>query len=258
MIGEIQMDVELLYAHGLKDLLSPVRHVAGIRFRLELQLDGPDVLLRAERPKVGLLMIKKLLINPSSDLKVEFELSYLNGTDSFESGKLLVALREAPVQLFGLPLHEDGERVPDEADDAQGDHDGDEHGADGIGDHPAEELHEDGRDDDAHAAQRVRQDVKEDAVHDDGAAGRLVTSVGMAVSAGMGMAVARPVVTVPVSPATVRVAVMAVPVVEVVQVPCVRIAYLDAQRLLFFMSRMGMIVAATSSVAVPVMECKNA
>ena len=47
----------------------------------------------------------------------------------------------------------------------EGDEHGDEDGADWVGDHPAEHLHEDGRHDDAHAAQGVRQDVQEHALH---------------------------------------------------------------------------------------------
>lgn len=43
------------------------------------------------------------------------------------------------------------------------DEDGDEEGADGVGNHPAEVVDQCGRDDHSHTAQRVSHDVQEDA-----------------------------------------------------------------------------------------------
>lgn len=51
--------------------------------------------------------------------------------------------------------------VLQQRDDAEEDERGDEERADGVGDEPAELADEDGGDDDAHAAQRVGQDVEE-------------------------------------------------------------------------------------------------
>ena len=42
---------------------------------------------------------------------------------------------------------------------------GNEDGADGVGNHPAEQMHEDGADDDAHRTQSVRNNVQEHALH---------------------------------------------------------------------------------------------
>ena len=81
---------------------------------------------------------------------------------SFFVSYFFKCFREGLVQLDRLPLHENLDRLRDETPDAHGDQESDEDGADGIRDHPAEHLHQDRRDDDAHAAQRVGQDVQED------------------------------------------------------------------------------------------------
>lgn len=64
------------------------------------------------------------------------------------------------VELFGLPLHQDHHRFLDQAPNTQSDEEGDEDGTDGISNHPVEQVHENGRDDDTHTSKSVSQDVK--------------------------------------------------------------------------------------------------
>ena len=107
---------------------------------------------------------------------------------------LVVALWQIVIQLSGLPLHENHHRLLDKAPDTNCDQDGDENGADGIGNHPVEEVHENGRDDDANAAESVGQDVEENSLHDL----RILAVAAMAVSmASMGVAMIVVRVSVP-------------------------------------------------------------
>ena len=66
----------------------------------------------------------------------------------------------------GSSLEQNFDGVPDERQHTQEDEDGDEDGADGVGDHPAKVLDEDRRDDHAHGTQSVGQDVQEHTLHD--------------------------------------------------------------------------------------------
>ena len=73
----------------------------------------------------------------------------------------LIAVSQLVVQLLGRSLHKDGNRVCQHTPDGHPDQDGDEDGADGVGDHPTESPHQDGRDDHPRASQCVSQDVQE-------------------------------------------------------------------------------------------------
>lgn len=110
----------------------------------DLEFDGADVDVTAERPEVGLL----------------------HAVDAGQAGDLLVALLQGVVQRGRLPLHEHGHRLPDQTEHAEGDQQRDEYGADGVGPHPAEQVHQDGGDDDADRAKRVGENVEENASHD--------------------------------------------------------------------------------------------
>ncbi len=76
-----------------------------ISLRRDLQLHPADEHVGAERPKVGLL----------------------DAVDAVELHDLLVTGREVAVELLGLALHEDHDRVLDEGEDAECDEDSDEH-----------------------------------------------------------------------------------------------------------------------------------
>ena len=58
VISEVKVDVQLLNTHGLENLLGAMCHVSRICVRLQLQFERPDILFRAQRPKVGLLFPK--------------------------------------------------------------------------------------------------------------------------------------------------------------------------------------------------------
>lgn len=117
-----------------------------------------------------------------------------------EHTNLVVSLRQLVVEFFRLALHEDSRGVGHQGAHAEGYQDGDKDGADGVGHHPAEEVHQDGGDDDADAAQGVRQDVEENPLHDLGVAADPVAVAVMAVAAAtVGMAVAPAAVAVAVA-----------------------------------------------------------
>ena len=73
----------------------------------------------------------------------------------------LVAVSKLVVKLLRGSLHQDGHRVGKQGPHRHGDQDSDEDGADGIGNHPVEQVHQDGGNDDAHAAKGVGQYVQE-------------------------------------------------------------------------------------------------
>ena len=119
-------------------------YVLWISMRRYLEFQHADVYIGAEGPEVWLL----------------------HAEDSLQLGDALVAAGQQVVQLARLALHQDTDRLSDQRQHRDGDGGGDEHGTDRVGDHPAELVHQNGRNDDADAAQRVGQDVQEHALHD--------------------------------------------------------------------------------------------
>ncbi|KAF0760414.1 Uncharacterized protein FWK35_00024687 [Aphis craccivora] len=69
------------------------------------------------------------------------------------------------VQLDGRAHHEHAGRVPEQSPHRRGHEHGDEYRAHGVRAHPSESSHQQRRDDHAHAAQRVGQDVQQHAFH---------------------------------------------------------------------------------------------
>lgn len=78
----------------------------------------------------------------------------------------LITGRQKRVQLSGRPLHENSNRVAEKRENAERDQSGDEHGTDGVSDHPTEVRHEYRRYDDTNAAECVGQNVKKHSLHD--------------------------------------------------------------------------------------------
>ena len=169
------------------------------------------------------------------------------------------------VELLGLTLHEDLDRVLDESQNAEPDKDGDENGTYRVGAHPAEHVHQDGRHDDADTAQRVGQNVQEYSVHNLRAAwaGHRWLVVRVAVSsAAVRVAVSAAAVRVAVPCAAVRVAVpAAVRVAVAVELVAlaVAVAHRDAHgffvRMRMSMSSVGVAVTSTT-VCVTVVKSK--
>jgi len=144
LFDEVQVDVELVHVDAPEDHLSVTHDVLSVRVTRNLQLETSAVVVGAQRPEVR-------LVDP---------------LDSLQLHHLLVGVGQAVVQLLGGPLHENGHAVRHQGPHRQSDQDRDEDGADGVGNHPAEHLHQDRRDNNAEGAESVCEDVEEDALHD--------------------------------------------------------------------------------------------
>lgn len=140
----IELHVQMPHPHRRENHLRVRHHILRVHVLRDLQLQTTDVYITAQGPEVR----------------------FLHRIHARETDHLLVALRKHVIQPGGLPLHEDRHRILDQRQNAQSDQDRYEHGADRVGYHPAEHLHEDGGHDHADAAQGVREDVEEDALHD--------------------------------------------------------------------------------------------
>lgn len=137
------MDGDSFDSDGGKYPLRLSHNVLGVHVLRHFQLDGPHVRVRAQRPEVG----------------------FLNGIHSGESRHFLVTVDQAVIEGGRLPLHQDHDALFEEREDAEADERRYKHGADGVGSHPAELVHEQSGHDDSDGAEGIGEDVQEDAFH---------------------------------------------------------------------------------------------
>ena len=98
------------------------------------------------------------------------------------------------IEFDGLSLHQDPSGLRNQRPHTHTNHDGNKNRTYGVRDHPPEQVHQDRRDDHAHAPQGVGQDVEKDALHDGlvGPAMTMTVVVTVSVTAAMAMPMATP------------------------------------------------------------------
>lgn len=143
LLNIIQLNVNLLHADRLEDHPRVRLHVLWIDILRHFQFHSAHVNVTAQGPEVRLL----------------------HGINAGQSSHPLVARGQQRFNDLRRALHQNPNGLLDQTEDTNRDQHGDEHGANGIRDHPAEELHEQGGDDDADGAESVCQDVQEDSAH---------------------------------------------------------------------------------------------
>merc|ERR1719220_854452 len=123
LVYEVQVNEELCDVNTSKYHLCVAHNVLSIRVTANFKLQTSTVVVRTEGPEVSLM----------------------HSLHSLQLHHLLVGLRQALVQLPGGPLHQHRHTVRHQGSNRQAYQNCDEDGADGVGDHPSEQLHQDGR-----------------------------------------------------------------------------------------------------------------